>query len=40
MVPQVEGLGRLHSRHLPESVSVLHLAIEGWNGLGGHPRIP
>ena len=40
MVPEVEGLGRLRSGQLSESISLLRRAIENWNRLGGHLRIP
>jgi class 3 adenylate cyclase len=40
MVPQVEGLARLRSRQLSESVSLLGQGIENWNGLGGYTRVP
>ena len=40
MVPQVEGLARLRSGQLSESISLLRQGIENWNGLGGHTRVP
>ena len=40
MVPQVEGLARLRSGQLSESISLLRRGIENWNKLGGHIRIP
>jgi class 3 adenylate cyclase len=40
MVPQVEGLARLRSGQLSDSISLLRRAIENWNSLGGHNRIP
>jgi tetratricopeptide (TPR) repeat protein len=40
MVPQVEGLARLRSRHLSESIFLLRQGIENWNRLGGHTRVP
>ena len=40
MVPQVEGLARLRSGQLSESISLLRQGIENWNKLGGHIRIP
>jgi class 3 adenylate cyclase/tetratricopeptide (TPR) repeat protein len=40
MVPQVEGLARLRSGHLSESISLLRQGIENWNRLGGHTRVP
>ena len=40
MVPQVEGLARLRSRQLSESISLLRQGIENWNRLGGHTRVP
>ena len=39
-VPQIEGLARLRSGQLSESISLLRRAIENWNKLGGHVRIP
>jgi predicted ATPase len=40
MVPQVEGLARLRSGHLPQSISSLRRGIENWNRRGGHTRVP
>jgi class 3 adenylate cyclase/tetratricopeptide (TPR) repeat protein len=40
MVPQVEGLARLRSRHLSEAVLLLRQGIENWNKLCGHTRVP
>jgi tetratricopeptide (TPR) repeat protein len=40
MVPQVEGLARLRSRHLSEAIYLLRQGIENWNRLGGHTRVP
>ena len=40
MVPQVEGLARLRSRHLSESIVLLRQGIERWTRLGGHTRVP
>jgi len=40
MVPQVEGLALLRSRHLSESIFLLRQGIENWNRLGGHTRVP
>jgi len=40
MVPQVEGLARLRSGQLPESISSLRRGLESWNRLGGHSRVP
>ena len=40
LVPQVEGLARLRSGQLSESISLLRQGIENWNKLGGHIRIP
>ncbi len=40
MVPQVEGLARLRSGQLSESISLLRQGIENWNKLGGHTRVP
>jgi len=40
MVPQAEGLARLRSRHLSESMFLLRQGIENWNRLGGHTRVP
>jgi len=39
-VPQIEGLARLRSGQLSESIALLRRAIENWNKLGGHVRIP
>ncbi|HVO45889.1 MAG TPA: AAA family ATPase, partial [Steroidobacteraceae bacterium] len=40
MVPQVEGLARLRSGRLPESISSLRRGLESWNSGGGHSRVP
>ena len=40
LVPQTEGLGRLRSGQLSESISLLRRGIESWSSLGGHARIP
>ncbi len=39
-VPHVEGVARLRSGQVSESISLLHRAIENSNKLGGHIRIP
>jgi len=36
LVPQAEGLGRLRSGQLSESISLLRRAIANWIGVGGH----
>jgi len=40
MVPQVEGLARLRSRDVTESICFLVQGIDNWNKLGGHTRVP
>jgi tetratricopeptide (TPR) repeat protein len=40
MVPQVEGLARLRSGQLSESIFLLRQGIENWHRLGGHSRVP
>jgi predicted ATPase len=40
LVPIFEGLARLRSGHLSESISSLRLAIENWSSVGGHIRLP
>jgi class 3 adenylate cyclase/tetratricopeptide (TPR) repeat protein len=40
MVRQVEGLARLRSGQLPESVSLLREGLDQWNRFGGHSRVP
>ena len=40
MVPQVEGLARLRSGQLSESISLLRQGIENWTKRGGHSRVP
>jgi len=40
LIPIFEGLARLRSGHLSESISSLRLAIENWSSVGGHIRLP
>ena len=40
MVRQVEGLARLRSGQLPQSIASLRRGLENWNRLGGHTRVP
>jgi class 3 adenylate cyclase/tetratricopeptide (TPR) repeat protein len=40
MVRQVEGLARLRSGQLRESIASLRRGLENWNRLGGHTRVP
>ncbi len=40
LVPLFEGLGRLRSGQLSESISLLRQTIESWNRIGGHIRLP
>jgi len=40
MVPQVEGLARLRTGHVAESIYSLRQGLENWNNSGGHSRVP
>ena len=39
-IPMAEGLARLRSGQLSESIALLRRGIGSWNRLGGHSRIP
>jgi len=40
LVPWTEGLARLRSGQLSESISLLRRGIENWTGVGGHVGAP